>query len=126
LFLMEPNYFWANLFFVAAPFVAYFLGIIIRGVAMPRRREILLRHQCLLGIPVSLVVVSPFLPVLNATTSNLPGFLVTIGVIIEHGMLVNETATYHLNQLISSYKGALLPERPRENKHARPHSRHVG
>ena len=56
----------------------------------------------LLGIPVSLVVVSPLLPVIAATYSNVPALLLTLGIVIEHGMLVNETATTHLKKLTSS------------------------
>lgn len=93
---MEPNYFWVNVLLGVIPFIAYFCGIFIRKIAMPPKRRISLTKQCLLGVPVSLVIVSPFLPILSATESNLPGYLLTIGIIMEHGMLVNETATYHI------------------------------
>ena len=96
---MEPTFSWQNLFFVGVPFAAYFLGIVIRKVVLPSDRSPSLIRQCLLGLPVSLVVVSPFLLVVNATTGNLPGFLITIGVVMEHGMLVNETATSHLERI---------------------------
>lgn len=39
------------------------------------------------------------LPVLSAAYSDSSALLVTLGIIIEHGMLVNETATIHLKNL---------------------------
>ena len=96
---MEPNYILANLFGFAAPFACYFGGIVIRKVVLPGRQSPPLGHQFLLGVPVSLVVVSPLLPVVAAAYSNLPALLLTFGIVIEHGMLVNETATTHLKRL---------------------------
>ena len=95
----EPSYDLNNIILLGLPFAAYFLGIVIRKVAMPGKKSTPLIHQLLLGIPVSLVVVSPFIPVLTAVNGNLVGFLVTSGVIMEHGMLVNETAVSHLRAL---------------------------
>jgi len=97
----EPNYFLANLFGWGAPFVCYYLGIIIRKVVLPGASSPPLSHQFLLGIPVSLVVVSPLLPVVAAAYSDVPALLLTLGIVIEHGMLVNETATTHLKKLTS-------------------------
>ena len=96
---MEPNYLLTNLIAASIPFGAYYLGILIRKVVWPGEGSPPLYHQCLLGIPVSLVVVSPMLPVLSKTYADLPALLVTLGVIIEHGMLVNETATQQLKKL---------------------------
>lgn len=93
---MEPSYAWTNVLLAVVPFGAYYCGIIIRKLAMPPQRRLSLRSQCLLGIPISLVVVSPFLPILSTTTENVPGYLLTLGLIMEHGMLVHETATKHL------------------------------
>lgn len=98
---MEPNYPLINIFAIAAPFLCYFLGIFIRKKVLPGRDSPPLTHQFLLGIPVSLVVVSPMLPVLSATYSDVSALLVTLGILIEHGMLVNETATIHLKNLSS-------------------------
>lgn len=98
---MEPNYFLANLFGFGVPFACYYLGIVIRKVVLPGKTSPPLGHQCLLGIPVSLVVVSPLLPVVAAAYSNVPALLLTLGIVIEHGMLVNETATTHLKRLTS-------------------------
>ena len=73
------------------PFVAYFLGIVIRKLALPGKDSPPLGKQLLLGIPLSLVVVSPLVGLLQVTDPRT--FLVTTGLIIEHGMLVNERAT---------------------------------
>jgi hypothetical protein len=96
---MEPNYFLQNIVALLLPFGCYYLGILIRKVVIPGKESPPLVHQCLLGIPVSLVVVSPLLPVLGKLISDVPGLCVTLGIIIEHGMLVNETATQHLSKL---------------------------
>ena len=98
---MEPNYVLANIFGFSVPFACYYIGIVIRKVVLPGKSSPPLVHQLLLGIPVSLVVVSPLLPVVAATYSNVPALLLTLGIVIEHGMLVNETATTHLKKLTS-------------------------
>lgn len=104
---MEPNYWSINALAVAVPFICYYLGIIIRKLVVPGVNSPPLSHQLLLGVPVSLVVVSPMLPVLSAaytgisaTFSGASGVLVTLGIIIEHGMLVNESATSRLKEAI--------------------------
>ena len=102
---MEPNYALANVFGFSVPFACYYVGIVIRKIVLPGKDSPPMGHQLLLGIPVSLIVVSPLLPVIAATYSNIPAFLLTLGIVIEHGMLVNETATTHLKKLTSS-KGA--------------------
>ena len=116
LMFVEPNYSLPNVLLLVVAFAAYFLGIVIRKAAVPGRMRISLSCQLLLGIPVSLLVVSPLLPVLSAADSWSPAWLLTIGVIMEHGMLVNETATYHLNKL----KGEMghAPAGPRRTKSA--------
>lgn len=96
---MEPNYFVTNVISVCIPFLCYYLGIYIRKKVLPGQDSPPLSDQFLLGVPVSLVVVSPMLPVISASYSNVTALLVTLGVIIEHGMLVHETATVHLKKL---------------------------
>jgi hypothetical protein len=98
---MEPNYSLTNAILFCVPFLCYYFGILIRKIALPGKESPPLGHQFLLGIPVSLVVVSPMLPVISASVSNTSAFLVTLGIIIEHGMLVNETATVHIKKLTS-------------------------
>jgi hypothetical protein len=55
----------------------------------------------LLGVPISLVIVAPLIPVLSATKSDLSGFLVTLGIIMEHGMVLMETVTDRLKRLVT-------------------------
>lgn len=97
---MEPNYYWVNVLAAILPFGCYYLGIIIRNIALPGENSPPLHHQCLIGIPVSLAVVSPMLLVLSKTYSDIPALLMTLGIIIEHGMLVNETATRRIKELV--------------------------
>jgi hypothetical protein len=83
------------------PFVAYFVGIIIRKVVLPAADSPPLGHQCLLGVPISLVIVSPSLKILhNAINSDVGAYLFAIGIIMEHGMIVQETASKHLRNLL--------------------------
>lgn len=96
---MEPNYSISNVVAVSIPFLCYYFGIFVRKMVLPGKESPPLSHQFLLGIPVSLVVVSPMVPVYLAAFSNISALLVTLGVIMEHGMLVNETAIVHLKKL---------------------------
>jgi hypothetical protein len=84
------------------PFVAYYLGIVIRKKALPSRDSASLPSQLLLGIPVSLIVATPFVPILRSAfaTSDPMAYLVTVGIAMEHGMVVPETVTGHLRQLL--------------------------
>jgi hypothetical protein len=85
-------------------FVGYFAGVVIRKVALPGNGSPSMRDQLLLGIPISLVVVSPLLLTLNAAIdrSNPSSFLVTLGIIMEHGMLLNETLSRHLKERLTA------------------------
>jgi hypothetical protein len=97
----EPNLVLQTLALWGVPFVAYYLGIFIRKKALPGMNSPPLMHQCLLGIPVSLVIVSPLLAILRAAISTDVGaYLLTVGIIMEHGMLVQETANKQLKTLI--------------------------
>ena len=98
---MEPNAAFINFVVIGVPFLAYFLGVIIRKVALPGKDSPSLAKQMLLGIPISLVIVTPSLGILrNTIASDLGTYLFTIGVIMEHGMIVTETALKHINNLI--------------------------
>jgi hypothetical protein len=83
---------------VGVPFGAYFVGIIVRRIALPGRNSPKLPRQLLLGVPFSLAVVSPILTVFFGEIGNLPACLVTVRLIMEQGMLVNETATKFINE----------------------------
>ena len=78
------------------PFFAYFLGVYIRKVAFPSPNSPLLKHQFLIAIPLSLAVVAPLLATIGTAISDaesLSGYLVTIGVIMEHGLFMNEAVS---------------------------------
>ena len=96
---MEPNYLLQNLLLLIVPFFAYYLGILIRRYALPGKSKTSLSGQVLLGIPISLVVVSPLLVTVIPNISNVPGYLLTLGIIMEHGMVLNETVASHLKEL---------------------------
>jgi len=99
---MEWKYLWHNTLLAVLPFLGYFLGVVIRRVTLPGRYSLSLGLQFLFGIPVSLIVVAAFLPVLHLTKVNLAGFLVTVAALVEHGLLVNEPATYHLKRFLTN------------------------
>lgn len=96
---MEPNYLMTNILLLVLPFGAYYVGILIRRYALPGRATSSIGCQFLLGIPVSLVVVSPLLVTVIPSVSNTPGYLLTLGIIMEQGMLLNETILSHLKDL---------------------------
>lgn len=98
--VQEPNYLWQNLAMWVIPYFAYFLGIYIRKKVLSGADSPALKHQFLLGIPVCLVIVTPFLALLrSAMGSDTTVYLFNIGIIIEHGMLVQETANNQLDKL---------------------------
>lgn len=100
---MEPTYYPTNIL-TLLPYGAYYLGILIRRFALPGDSKTSLVCQLLLGIPVSLVVVSPLLMTVVPNISNVPGYLLAMGLVMEQGMLVNETLVSHLRDLA---KGAM-------------------
>jgi MFS family permease len=85
---------------IGLPFAAFFLGIIVRKFGLPGPNSPPLRCQILLGLPVSLLIVSPVLSVFGGAIHNPPAYLLTLGMMIEQGMLVTETATKHLTDLM--------------------------
>ena len=96
---MEPNYSLPNMLNVAVPFGAYYVGIMIRRFAFPGDFTSTLGCQILLGIPVSLVVVSTLLMTVLPNISNVPSYLLMLGIVMEQGMVVNETVLSHLTAL---------------------------
>jgi hypothetical protein len=101
---MEPNYDISNIIAVLLPFCAYFFGIFLRAKVIPKPSHLSMLKQFLLGIPVSLVVVTPMLTVFQNTMHDY-SFLVTLGPVIEQGMLVNQTLTQHLHAIIKGGNG---------------------
>src|SRR5438270_1655173 len=91
-----------NVLQVSIPFMAFFVGIIVRKTALAGPNSPSLRCQLLLGVPVSLVIVSPLLAVFGQAIHDLSAYLLTVGIIMEHGMLVTETAVKQLQTLLPS------------------------
>lgn len=98
-----------NLLQIGVPFVAYFAGIVIRKRALPGKNSPPLATQCLLGIPVSLVIVSPVLSIFHEVLHNPSAYLVSLGIIMEHGMLVTETAAKQLGELLGGRRPVMPP-----------------
>lgn len=91
-----------NMLQVGVPFIAFFVGIIVRKTALAGPNSPSLRCQLLLGVPVSLVIVSPLLAVFGQAIHDASAYLLTVGIIMEHGMLVTETAVKQLQALLQS------------------------
>jgi len=100
--MSEPNFLLQVIAIWVLPYLAYFMGACIRKAVLPGRDSPPLSHQLLLGIPVSLVVVSPLLTSLqHVIAADVSAYLINMGVIVEHGMLLQETLTRHLAQRLS-------------------------
>lgn len=85
------------------PFAAYYLGITIRKFAFPDTRQKLIQLY-LIGIPAGLLVVSPMLAVFQSALDakhgpNNTAYLIALGVVIEHGMVVPEYIHDKINDL---------------------------
>ena len=96
----EPNPLIPLLLIWIVPFSAYYLGVIIRKFAMPKENSPSLGKQFLMAIPVCLIVVAPIIATLDnngVLSQNIPSYLFTLGVIIEHGMLMQKKLTEHLS-----------------------------
>ncbi len=93
-----PSYDLQNILILAIPFGCYFLGVLIRKLVFPGDSLMSLSHQFLLAIPVSLVVVPTLLPVLTSAQTSLSALLGTLGVLIEQGMVLNETAAQQIQE----------------------------
>ena len=87
---------------LGVPFIAFFVGILVRKAALPGRNSPSLGCQLLLGVPVSLVIVSPLLAIFGQATHDPSAYLLTVGIIMEHGMLVTETAVKQMQTLLKS------------------------
>ena len=83
------------------PFAAYVVGIVVRNLYLPEPASPSLRSLMILGLPIYLVVVCPILMTAEQNLVNLGyGYLLTIGIVMEHGMIVHETAISRISQLI--------------------------
>ena len=64
----------------------------------------------ILGLPIYLVAVCPMLMAAEHNLVNLGyGYLLTIGIVMEHGMIVHETAIARINQLLKDQATLKLP-----------------
>ena len=101
--LPEPSHYLEIFSVWIVPFLAYFLGVFIRKKSFPSANSPPLFNQFLLAIPVCLVVVSPLIAALQKSFgAHVPTYLFTLGIIIEHGMILHETAAKHLEERLSS------------------------
>ena len=103
---------------VGVPFAAFFVGIVVRKVALPGPNSPRLGSQLLLGVPVSLAIVSPVLTIFAENLRDMPVYLAAVGVIMEHGMLVTETAMKQLQRVLQEGGGAaaeVVPAATRTN-----------
>jgi len=89
---------------------AYYLGIVIRKLAMPGKDSPPLSKQFLLGIPFSIATVALFSTTMQAavqdSTFSLNALVVAFGLIIEHGMILNEAASKRLHEIAGSREGS--------------------
>ena len=105
--LSEPSTILQNFLVWVVPYLAYFLGIYIRKRVFPGDNSPALYEQLLLGIPVCLVVVSPMIFALQKSfDSHPPTYLFTVGIIMEHGMILHETASKHVKQRLDKLNGS--------------------
>lgn len=85
------------------PYAAYFVGIAIRRYVFPVPNGLDLGRLLALGIPVCLIIVSPIISGIRDSFSvNFPTYLFTVGIIMEHGLLVHETAINRLRRVLGS------------------------
>ena len=102
---LNPNVGWyyvlETIMLCTVPFLGFFLGVFIRKFALPSRQSPPLPQLLLLSIPVSLVVVAPFIILIPPSVAELPKMLLTLGIIMEHGMVVPETLSAHLRKLLN-------------------------
>lgn len=89
----DGNFLLQNILVWIAPFAAYYFGILIRKYGFQNPESPPLTQQCLVAIPICIIVVMPFIGFLNsAISSDIPAYLTTMAVIMEHGMIMNEKA----------------------------------
>ena len=93
-----PSLLASNLLVPVLALGSYYLGIYIRKRVFPGNSSLSLRDQFLLGIPLSLAVLAAMGPLIVKTMTDFTVFA-TFGLIIEQGMVVNETATQKLKEL---------------------------
>lgn len=74
-------------------FFAYYPGVYIQKAVFPSANSPILKHQFLIAIPLSVAIVAPLLAMIGTAITDaksISGYFVTIGIIIEHGLFMNE------------------------------------
>ena len=66
---------------------------------MPNPKSPTLFKQLLLAVPFCLIVVTPLLVTVEKSLTDLNTYLVSIGVIMEHGMLLHETIVKRIGSI---------------------------
>lgn len=87
---------------LAIPFLAYFVGILIRCKVFSSKDAPPMSHQMLLGIPFSLTTVTIFLGGVQPDFTNHLSYLATIGFIMQQGLVMHEAASKRLKQVMES------------------------
>lgn len=84
------------------PYGAYFFGIYIRNKYMPEKDSPNLRTLMILGVPVCLIIVSPILIAAKESLATITyAYFLTVGIIMEHGMVVHETAIARIKEKVT-------------------------
>ena len=84
------------------PYVAYFGGICIGHKTLRGSESPTLLNQLLLGIPIGLMAVTPFLGALHQTIStHILTYILFLGIIIEHSVMFHEKAIKRLQEIRS-------------------------
>ena len=85
------------------PILSYFGGICLRYYVFAEPSDWPFRHQMALGLFGALVVVVPMSGMLQAaldsmdsSAASFASYLITIGIIVEHGMVMQETVRKRL------------------------------
>lgn len=83
------------------PYGSYFFGIYVRNKYLPERHSPGLRALMIIGIPICLVIISPILIAAEESLATITyAYFLTIGIIMEHGMVVHETAITRIKKRI--------------------------
>ncbi len=90
---------------ISVSFGAYFLGIFLRFIALPGKDPMPLGRQYAIGFVLSFAIVTPFLVIMRiaffGSETNAATALATIGIILEHGFVMNDTWTRKIDEMIN-------------------------
>ncbi len=106
-----PNYMLSNILVLVLGFGCYFLGILVRCKGFPGPKTPRLSQQLWMSILVAPLTLGAMVPVIQASMTSLGSALLMIGLIIEQGAVVNETATAVFQQAMQG-RGSIPPATP--------------